>query len=392
LKYIINILIISFMFFGCNTKEIVQYKIPKDVLEELKSKKHFPKKKEKEIVIQNKKDNNIRQEDQLVNKINNKINEINASIAIVYSSRIIGKYAVKVSNMALTYMIEKNDDFSLEFIDMYDNSIENIKSTLDKLRNNNITKIMMYLTNKDINNLSQYEYLDDFDIYLPLVNKDNSDINNTNIIYGAINYQKQFKKLKNISKSKLIEVYDNTYRSRVLHYELHKNNDLNKYNITSYILSGKYPNYKRFLKTHKLLQDSSLILNLNIVKSSILLSQIRASEDINITEALSVQSNFNPLLFSLTQKEDVKNLILANSIKDVNPRLEELSRFLGNDIQYDWVNYSSILGLEYLKYKKKVFFNNINILNQEVNYPINLYKSTKKSFKPYLKEYNDTIY
>jgi len=80
-----------------------------------------------------------------------------------------------------------------------------------------------------------------------------------------------------------------------------------------------------------------------------------------------------------------------NSILNVDDKLYDVNKLLNNDIRYDWVNYSTILGFEYLKYKKLKLFNNIEIINSQVQYPVNLYSTKNNSFVPYIKEQNVTI-
>jgi len=365
LKYIISLLTIVIIFSACQKKEIVIY--------DVKNKTDINKTKEIAEVneIKNVKYENIVK------------NDVNSTIAIMYSSKKIGKYSIKLSNIASIYA-SSNKNMSLKFIDLEDESDTLIEKEFNNLKEDNIYKVLFFITKNNLDNLYKYKYVNEFDIYLPLVNKQNN-IEHKNIVYGAIDYKKQFDFIKSNAKSHIVEIYDNTYRSKMLH------NASKDENVTSYILSGKYPNYKRFLNKYKLIQGSSLILNVSLVKSSILLSQITANDDVNIVEALSAQNNFTPTIFALTQNKDIENLIIANSISLSNERIENMSRLLGSDISYDWVNYSTILGLEYLKYKEDVLFGNIQVIDNEVKYPIKLYKARKNSFRAYIKEVNATI-
>jgi SRSO17 transposase len=154
--------------------------------------------------------------------------------------------------------------------------------------------------------------------------------------------------------------------------------------ITSYQIKGRYPNYKSFIRQHRQIKNSSLILNLDIVKSSIFMSQISANDKIYVKQILSTQNNYSPLLFVLTQQKDRTKLIIASSINETNEKLYSVNKLLGNDIRYDWVNYSTIVGLELLKTKKSILFDNIEVINNQVQYPSILYKTNKNSFVPYV--------
>jgi hypothetical protein len=373
LKYIISIVLIAIVFIACNKKEVVIYNSNNS---------------NKSIKIK-KVNNNFE-------KLNNNVsNEIfldknittNQKIAIIYSSKKIGKYSIKISDIVLAYSTNQKRNFKYEFFDIKDESEYSITKVFNEIYEKKINNIIFYLTSNSLHNIKNYNNLEQFTIYLPLINK--NDVNiilNENIIFGGINYKKQIDKLKSIATSHLVEIYDNKYRNRKLHNILSSDK-----NITSYILPGKYPNYKRFIQRHSMLNNASIILNLSVVKSSIFLSQLRANDDLNITQILTTQNNYTPLLFVLSQKKDTKNLILANSINKITTKLYNINKLVGNDITYDWVNYSTVLGLEYLNTKNKILFSNIEIVDNQVNYPVNLLITHNNSFISYVKEQNATI-
>lgn len=296
------------------------------------------------------------------------------TIAIIYSSRIIGKYAIKISNLSFVYISNTNDNFRLEFIDIQDENLSSISEALDTLKSDGVTKVLFYITEKGFDNFIQYDKFDNFSIYLPLINQYNHTFRHKNIIYGGINYKKQFDKIEEIATSKIVEVYDNTYKSKILHNTLYDNN------ITSFKLDNKYPNYEKFIEEYNADENSSLVINLNVIKSSILLSQLRRYDDINITDIYVTQNSFTPLLFRLTQIEDTQKLSIISSTLDINNTLNNLLKLNGFDVKYDWVNYSTILGLEYLMYKQVLLFDNIHIVDNQVDYPINIYKTKGKRF------------
>jgi len=425
LKYIVNIVFIALFFIGCNTKETVVYNPQPAIKIEKENLDNYNLKQEEEKEI-------IEEEEVIVQEANI---TISTDVAIVYSSKRIGKYAIKVSDIALAYSVNTDNNFSYNFYDIEDESNESINNVLNEIKDNNISNVMFYLTSPILTNLYNYKDIDKFDIYLPLINKNVSyydsnetvvipDINSTidnnisidknitnillenndsniseennnssiakdrfaRVVFGGIDYESQLKALKETASSHVIEIYDNKYRNLKLHSFLEYDD-----NVTSYLIEGKYPNYKRFIERHRLLKDSSIILNLSVVKSSIFLSQLRANDDLNITEVLTTQNNYTPLLFVLTQKEDTTKLIVANSINNVDTKLYNINKIIGNNIKYDWVNYSTILGLEYFKTKNKLLFENIEIIDNQINYPVNLFKTKNNSFTSYVKEQNDTI-
>jgi hypothetical protein len=83
---------------------------------------------------------------------------------------------------------------------------------------------------------------------------------------------------------------------------------------------------------------------------------------------------------TLTQEQDREHLILANSIDVVDKELrDEISTF-GGDIQYEWVNYSVLVGINYLYYGKNTNVIPTKIENNQAIYTPRLFKATEYGF------------
>ena len=347
----VYILICFIFFIGCQTQPKQTHKI---FIKKIDSKLNH-------IVTKTNTKQNIEPKEKQVEK---KI--VNNDIAIVYSSNIIGKYALEATNSAIGYLLSSKNKFNLSVYDIKDETKDSIYQILLKLEKLGIKNIVFLVTSDNCKYLNSYNYIDKFNIYLPLVNKDNINFVNKNIVFGGINYAKQFNAIINQATSNIIEIYDDSSLGKSLHNELYSL-DLNK-TIKSIKLKGKNPHYARILKSHKELYNSSIILNLPIIKSSIILSQLRAN-DILPSQLFSTQVNYSPLLFVLTQKEDRDNLTIVNSVSSVSKQIEAYNILLDNDILYNWVNFSTILGMEYLLNKdNNVVFKNIKIKDNQVNF------------------------
>ena len=294
-------------------------------------------------------------------------------IVLLYSSSKIGKYALDVTNTVNTYLMYKNIDFSLDIYDLDKVSIDNIYQIT---QDDNINKVIAVITKENINILDIFKN-SDTRIYLPLINKENISkdivIENKNILFGGISYGKQFNMLLNYSNNQISELYGKSYIGYTLHNYL-KNKNL-KY---SKVLKDKRPNYRLLLK-NKNLDNTSLILNTPIVKSSIVLSQLRALK-VRTKSILSTQINYTPLLFSLTQRKDRKNIIIANSIGYIPDDLIEYNNIIGNTLLYSWVNYTTIVGIEYLLERNLNQYNDLYIKSNQINYNIDLYVVNRYSF------------
>jgi len=391
MRYIISVLIILITFTACNKKEVINYNPGITKAKKEKKIKVIEENNNTNIIDNNmtsidsniSNDMNISIDDNLSdNNISNiEFSEsLNNKVAIVYCSKRIGKYSIKISDVVLAYSASEDNNFSYIFYDMDDESNESVVKVFNSLKKDEINNVMMYLTPGSLDRLYEYKTIDEFNIYLPLISsKLATSIPHNRMIFGAISYENQFNSLIDIANSNIIEIYDEKRKNIKLHYLLENNPK-----VTSYQLKGKYPNYKHFIRRHRKLRNASVILNLDIIKSSIFISQISANDRLRVSQVLATQSNYSPLSFVLSQQKDRKKLIVASSILYTNKKLDNINKLLGNDIRYDWVNYSTILGLELLKTKKVLLFDNIEVVDNQVQYPSILYKTKKSSFIPFV--------
>ncbi len=303
------------------------------------------------------------------------------TLAIAFPSSDIDRYALEATNTLNAYLLQNDNHFVLESFDMMVQSRSNISKTFDRIREKGIKKVILLITKDYVNYLEDIEDLEQFEIVLPLVNKYeqrlSSKLFNSNILFGAISYKKQFDRLIAYARNyNLVEFYDNSPIGDTLHKYVQPHNL--KY---SRMIDDNNGRYKTILKYHKSkIDNSALILNTPIVKSSILLSAATA-EEVAVPLVLSTQLNFTPLLFSLTQVHDRKNLVIASSIGELPASLREYNKILGNNISYNWVNYSCIVAAEYLLFNDIDKFHDLTIQNNQIIYPVKLYDVKYYSFK-----------
>jgi len=364
MKKILPYLFIVFVFLGCSQ---TNYKI-----QEYNPSKNSP-------LNYTHSNNVIELEDKslIIDKIEKKTNN---KIAIMFPSYTIGKYALEATNSVNTYLLNTNKNFKLYAYDLVVQNKKNILKTISQIQNDEVTKVIAMMTKEDLFYLNSIPNINKIQFYFPLINKfdikDVDKLDNLNSIYGAISYKKQFEKLIQYANNKpLVEFYGNSGIGRALHSYL-KNE---KIKFTKKI-DDNNGRYKYFLENNSKLNNSVVLLNTPIVKSSILLSAIN-SQELTISSILSTQLNYTPLLFSLTQKHDRKKLVIANSIGKIPNKLEEYNKLIGNNLSYSWVNYSTIVGVEYLLNGNLDIFDDLLLENQQVIFPIKLYKVGNNSFK-----------
>lgn len=151
------------------------------------------------------------------------------------------------------------------------------------------------------------------------------------------------KKLSQYSDSDNVLFYLDTYLGNKLKHSY------DELNITTSIqkdIKRTDTNFKNIVKDDRL-NDSFIFLNLDIVKSSLILSQLRANE-IDPKIIFATQVLYDPILMTLTQDKDRERLLIANSIDRVSSELKDNISNFGGNISYEWVDYSTLVGVNYL--------------------------------------------
>ncbi len=370
MKNYIIIFISVFLIFGCTaTKQKVEYKTEiKDTYKHSdlikKDLKHIKTNLEEEKLV------DVVIEPKIVKTDN---------IAVVFSSSEIGKYALEVTVTINTYLLYKNNNFNVKIYDIDKYKSDDLVEIFEDIAKKDISKVMLMITKDRLQQLESIDNISKFNIYLPLINSYDTPVSintkNLELVYGAISYKRQFEELIKYSEVEtLSEFYDNSSIGSVLHSYL----DPNKINYSRRV-NDRNGEYKYFLES-KIFIGASILLNTPIVKSSIILSQINALE-VNTKQILSTQLNYTPFLFTLTQKPDRRKVVIANSIGKLPKDLLEYNSLLHNNISYSWVNYSTILGIEYLINGNLDLFEGVNIKNNQVDYSVELYRVRDNSFE-----------
>ena len=389
MKQILALILFVFVFFGCTQKQVVELKLPnknkieKQVQKEKKVEEDSVTVVEeftpidikesdiKEETIPNGSMNTIDEEN-----INIQIDETKAKIkiAFIYPSSLVSKYAKNSMNTISGYLSYKKADYNLVVIDCENESYDKISSAFSKIEEEGITKVIALFTPNAINTLNKV-VSNDLKVYLPLIEKKDSLENNDNLIFGSISYDEQLKKLSYYSTgnnamfyqdtylgSKLKRSYDNVVTNTTVRKEIKKNET----------------NFKNIVNDYRL-KNSSLFLNTDLVKTSLILSQLRAY-DVYPKIIFSTQLNYDPMLMILTQDKDREKLVIANSIDSVDAKLKDEITTFGGNITYEWVDYSTLVGINYLYNDSNSSSIPTQIVDNEVIYTPRLFKSTEVGF------------
>lgn len=298
-------------------------------------------------------------------------------IAIIFASKVVGKYGSDTINSVISYLMQKNIDFDLRVYDSIYENQNSVQKSFDEASQEGFKNIIAVLAyEQSISYISNLNFFDN--IYIPTLHKKNSFVHSNNIIYGAISYEEQYDKLFRFANSyKLVEIYDTDKISNLfLNYISLKGKKLNK----RYQIVKSQTNFKSLFQNNSLLNDSTIFLNSTVLQSAIVMSQLRVYE-IYPDSILATQLSYNPMILTLSQYQDRKKMFIASSIGDSTSNLVAIGSVLGADIRYNWVNFSTLIGLN------KIIFNNqdseisgYKIIDNQVIYNISLYRAGEFSF------------
>ncbi len=396
MKQILALFVVVFVFFGCTQKQVVELKLPgKNKIEKKVPQKaveedtvtvveefvpiEIKEDKIKEETIPSGTMNDTEEmnssESFVENKIDIQIDKTKAKmqLAFIYPSSV-SKYARSSLNTISGYLSYQKADYNLLVIDCENESYDKISSAFSKVQQEGITNVVALFTPNAISTLNKV-VSSDLKVYLPLIEKKDSLESNDGLIFGSISYDEQLKKLSYYSAGNNAMFYQDTY----LGLKLKRSYDSIIGDAVVRKEIGKNErNFKSIVNDYRL-RNSSLFLNTDLVKTSLILSQLRAY-DVFPRIIFSTQLNYDPMLMVLTQDKDREKLVIANSIDNVDTKLKDEITTFGGNITYEWVDYSTLVGVNYL-------FNNGNssliptqVANNEVVYTPRLFKSTEVGF------------
>ena len=299
-------------------------------------------------------------------------------IAVLVPQKTIKKYAITSVNSVISYLLYKNYYFDLNVFNTGDEREESIAKALAEIKAGGYHYIIAPVTADGANIIASH--VSDTLVFIPTLNRSNARSTGSNIIFGGIDYDQQIALLATKANERVGTFEDGSSLSYQLNGSIKKNSNSVFYEKR---IENAKANFKQLFKGNNSLNNASLYLNTPLVTSSLIASQLRAN-GINPYTLLSTQINYNPLLLSLTQYEDRDQMYIANSIQKAPPALEEINALFGHDIVYDWVNYSTSIGADYLCQqffdgKIKRSFKE-NVANNQVVYNTTLFQPGRNEF------------
>ena len=302
-------------------------------------------------------------------------------IAVLIPQKTIKKYAITSVNSVMSYLLYRNYSFDMNVFNSNDEKDESITKALADIKAGGYHFIIAPVTPIGAGLIAQK--VSDTVVFIPTVHKSALPNAGSNILFGGIDYEQQMALLAPHANERVGIFEDGSGLSMQLS-ALAKQNNSSRVFYEKRVENAKV-NFKQLFQGNSSLSGASLYLNTPLVTSSLIASQLRANK-IRPYALLSTQINYNPMLLTLTQYEDRDDMFIANSIQRAPAPLEETNALFGHDIVYDWVNYSTSIGIDLLAAH---FFDSLgnrafkeNISNNQVVYNTTIVKPAPHAFTP----------
>jgi len=306
-------------------------------------------------------------------------------IAMILPNKTIGRYAHTTSTAVFAYLLTRERPYKLKTFQISSECPEEIMQVLQEIKEQRFHYVIAPMTLKGAQTIVKNE--EELTIFFPTIHKSELRDMGRNIYCGAIDYKAQIEKLLPLTKGPLVVMYDKSLKGMQL-LEMTKSSYLQQRmpakqkKVLTYAVAKKRSNLKGYFNANEKIQNGTFFLNTPLIKSAMILSQLSVY-DVEVTNVLSTQINYDPLLLSMTQKKDRKNLYIANSISVQDDRLVQTNALLNNDIVYDWINYSSSIGVDYFYHKitgeERIY--DLPMVQNQIIYPITLIQPSQTRFK-----------
>lgn len=381
MRNIILALFFAFLFFGCTPKQVVQLKMPGQEQQQIQTKPQVVDEDKTTVVEEfvpvevfetDVKEHIMDSSGSSLDMQNIDMTKAKIKIAFVYPN-MLDKYARTAINTMLGYLTYQESDHNLMILSTNDESLNSIQTAFSKIEDANISKVIALYSPKALDSLNQV-INSSFEVYLPLIEK-TEYIDNDNLIFGSISYEDQLKKLSYQSNGQNVVFSQNTFLSRNI--KTAYNNAVGN-SVYERDIANNEKNFNNIVRNSRL-SGSSFFINLDLMKTSMILSQLSAN-NINPSNILLTQNNFDTRILTLTQDHDRQRALFANSIDKVDPKLTDTVANFGGNIEYEWVDYSVLVGTNYLYFEGNSHIVPTKIYNNKVEYEPKLYRATAYGF------------
>lgn len=321
-------------------------------------------------------------QEEIISQFSNISPQSPLKIALMMPKKIIGRYSVATIDTILAYLSARGKDFEFEVFDCGDEEEQSIQNIYQQIYSQDYQFIIAIFTTKGAYESSKLPLK--IPLYIPTVNKTQIDFDpslSPLLFFGGISYEDQINELLKFQSGTHTIAYndDSPVGERLSLLLQEKIPQIQEQTITNEIAAT----FSKSKKTQEeLIYQADVFLNTPVVKTGLLLSQIGYFRK-KASSFLSTQINYNPSLSILTQQRDRENLYIASSIGESDQKLIEYASLLNSDLKYDWVNYSTALGMEIfyrLIHPESLAYFKENILDNQMQYGVKIYQIDTKGF------------
>lgn len=299
-------------------------------------------------------------------------------LAVLVPQKTIKRYALTSVNTITSYLLKQSNEFELVVFNSEDEKEESILNALNSIRKSGFSHVVAPITKDGASIL--IENSDGIYVYIPTLHKSLFKHAPSNIFFGGIDYISQVNELEKFTNDFVMTISDGGELGSSIDAMIATQDKIFLSNTTFKTNSN---NFKKFFENNDYINSTSIYINTPLVTTSLIASQIRLYKH-EPYGLYTTQINYNPMLLTLTQEEDRERLFLANSIGNIDFELDSINAILGHELEYDWVNYSTSIGAEYLM---KRFFNSKahklfleNIEDGQVEYKTNIIRAGSHKF------------
>ncbi|MDR2905752.1 MAG: hypothetical protein LBU73_07355 [Helicobacteraceae bacterium] len=308
-------------------------------------------------------------------------------IAILAPGDAVGRYSTIVTNSAAAYFLSMNKPFELRVYDSGGEQAHDLERAIANIQKDGFARVLAALTAGGAQTLANLR--PEIEVYIPTVNRHEINYAPDNFYFGAIDYLSQMQELAK---------YSNTHSVAVLDEPIPLSQKITSAAETvlpaapiRVSITKARENYHDLFRQNRVVKGSSLVLNTRPERTIIALSQITYNE-MNPHSILSTQINFNPLLLSQMQSEDVKNFFVASSIGEIDIVLRDLNLLLRNnsesDPRFSWTVYASTALAAMISQRnagnksQEIDVFDLELKNNQVQYPVYIYQIRNSRFVP----------
>ncbi|WP_457595778.1 hypothetical protein [Hydrogenimonas sp.] len=297
-------------------------------------------------------------------------------VAFLLSPKKIGKYAASTTTAALTYLVQRGKPFEMRVVTLADENASRVAEALASLEGYDL--VVAPMTQEGAEALCHAATTTP--IFVPTLHVGRLACANPSVTFGGIDYERQIEILARLvdANATTYVVQDHSPLAQTLTRAVEA-----QIPVKETITLGRNGYYKPLIERYDDLNQSTLFLNVPVVKSSLFLSQMTLA-DYKPTLLLSTQLNYSPLLLTLTQYHDRENLVVASSIGDADPYLTEYESLMGENIRFNWVDYATVVGLDgdYAHRMGESRLTTEGVVNGSVAYEVRLYEAGLYRFIP----------